>query len=72
MIDPSAATSDAGVSENSEELIAKMKRTLDETDYGNTLIKMFKTATEEDIKKNVAKWKSGRGLNKKEIWKSIK
>lgn len=67
MIDPSAATSDAGVSENSEELIAKMKRTLDETDYGNTLIKMFKTATEEDIKKNVAKWKSGRGLNKKEI-----
>lgn len=51
MIDPSAATSDAGVSENSEELIAKTKRTLDETNYGNTLIKRFKTATEEDIKK---------------------
>lgn len=50
MIDPFAATNDAGASENSEKLIAKMKRTLDETNSGNTSIKRLKTATEEDIK----------------------
>lgn len=42
---------DAGASENSEKLIAEMKRTLENANSENTSMKRFKTVSEDEIKK---------------------
>lgn len=51
MVDPFSTINDAGASENSEKLIAEMKRTLENANSENTSMKRFKTVSEDEIKK---------------------
>lgn len=50
MVDPFSTINDADVSENSEKLIAEMKRTLKNANSDNTSMKRFKTVSEDEIK----------------------
>lgn len=49
---------DAGASENSEKLIAGMKRTLENANSENTSMKRFKTVSEDEIKKFRDSWQT--------------
>lgn len=51
MVDPFSTINDAGASENSEKLIAEIKRTLENANSENTSMKRFKTVSEDEIKK---------------------
>lgn len=51
MVDPFSTINDAGASENSEKLIAEMKRTLENANSENTSMKRFKTVSGDEIKK---------------------